>query len=503
MIDFHKLFDKKQIPMILLIFIILSMHSILIQGCVVNDALLHYINREHGLLNVIYQQFLIDLNQGRPLRLAVINWAFDNISKNFYISRFIQIGILISNLFLFGYFLKRIFNNIYFSYLVIFLFCLFLPITFEHALPNVYIGLVGMPINYLLLSLIFFDKYFDNRKRYRLFIVSMFFWFLAVLSFEFMVTFVCLFPIINKYKTGRWIGINKITIIPVLIVFWYITTWIILTKIYISHYSGTQIDNIWSAKNHIDILYQLFKSSLPGYFIFNDKYAYIYKLCGDIIPSNDDSSLVSRIQSIILNMGNIKIILEAIVAIIIFFKYYYFLKDDENNSMRFSLKYIIVAIVYLFLPALPYAIARMYQGRVNATDYISLTASYPIYFSMIFLFSYIIWHIIKKLKIGYIKIILMLLICFYGMLIQTMNNTFAIEQQSIFSRITNIESLFETRALRNITEKSICSFDLYQTQMSLSVSQKNLNDLVKLHGCNFTIENYNDNNKITLWLIVK
>lgn len=138
------------------------------QGVILNDELQLRQHRLEGLINALKWGIDTELSQGRPLRImAVLNHCFiDAGFQNWYASRIIQICLLYFNTFLLGILVYNILQNKTVSCLSALLNLFFMPIIFEHAVPNAFVGLTAMPVMWLLMSLIFFCRYIEKEQQF-------------------------------------------------------------------------------------------------------------------------------------------------------------------------------------------------------------------------------------------------------------------------------------------------------------------------------------------------
>jgi len=491
--------------------IILICAPMMLQGIICNDELQRRFLRMQGFGTLISQGISMELAQGRPMRiLAPMQNSLSYISNNIYVFRSFQILLILSNIGLFSYFIFKVFNNKKFALLTGIFALIFLPITFEHTLPNAFVGLVAMPMNFLLLSFICFIKYITNKSKNNL-LLSMMLFFIAMLGYEFIVTFVLLYPVLYYAKANKEqcnpMSVIKHSVLPLVLAIVFIALTFSLQKLYNVGYDGAKLGFV-SLESSFTIIWTLFKSSLPGYYLFNSKYVYLFNLytntplpiSAELIKQNL-SGQVNIFDSLLLlgaggmnwtryilnNFMNARIIL---IILFLFFTLYSILQyKNRQRDCKMPKMALFVGLAYMIIPSLPNSLVKLYQGNVSDKFFTGLPVSYFLFFSAIFVFSCLIWELRQRLKSKYWISIIVIFICIYCALIQSMNNTFAQEQNKNYQRLVNIEQLFDTRAVQNMKNQSVYAPDLYVTKNLLSIHQDYFTQFAKFKNLNIHINN--------------
>ncbi len=491
--------------------IILICAPMMLQGIMCNDELQRRFSRMQGFGPLILQGIDQELAQGRPMRiLAPIQNSLSYLSNNIYVSRFFQILLILSNISLFSYFIFKIFNNKKFALLIGILILIFLPITFEHTLPNAFVGLVAIPMNFLLLSFICFINYVVNKSSKSLFI-SMSLFFIAMLGYEFIVTFVLLYPVLYYAKANKeqcnLISVIRYNILPFTLGIIFIILTISLQKFYNVGYDGAKIGFV-SIESSFKIIWTLFKSSLPGYYLFNSKYVYLFNIYNnntlpistELIKQNLSgqvnffdsllllgSGVMTWIKYILNNFISMRIILILLFLFLTLFSILWYKKD--NKEYKVPKMALFIGLAYMIIPSLPNSLVKLYQGNVSDKFFTGLPVSYFLFFSAIFVFSCLIWEVTQKIRNKYYISLIIFCICIYCSLIQSMNNTFAQEQNRNYQRLINIEQLFDTQAVNSMKNQSVYAPDLYMTKNLLAIHKDYWTQFAKFKGLDIHINN--------------
>lgn len=466
-----KFFDKnkKKIKIssfvaFVVLFIISVVKNFLIQGIMCNDEVLLRINGQFGIKNFLHAQIVDEeIKQGRILGAFGNFKVLSFLSDNIIVFRTIGILVILFTLFLLGYLVYKIFKNKWFSIFVFVMALAFIPVTFEPSIPNAYIIVICEPLILIMSSLIFYLDYFSTKKKSKLFL-SLFFFFWGCCLYEFVVTYLVLFIIITYLKSDKmksllksWISAIYKTLPHILTAVFYLFCYVMQRKIFPTQYSGTKLA-LTSFGKMINVFKIEFLSSLPGYYLFNDKYKYLYNIYKQPVVSNI----------------NTYIILFLFAIAFIFLITYIYKKNSENNHnkklLNNNFKSIIIMltlILYMFLPVLPNSLTELYQNTVSTEFFISIPVSIFLYFSLIVLISFVIWNYLFKYK----KILIVLLVFFtiIGINVQLHNNVYANQQYNDYKRFVNIEELFKISYWKYIGEQKIMAPSLYETKNTLAI----------------------------------
>jgi len=445
----------------LLVFILLIVKNFLIQGIMCNDEVLLRVNGQYGIKNFLHAQIVEEeIRQGRILgafgNLKILSFLSDNI----FIFRTIGIVVILITITLLGIFSYRIIKNKWFSFFVSIMALAFIPITFEPSIPNAYIIVICQPLILLLLSLILYIDYFSTRKKWRL-ILSAFLFFWGCCLYEFVVTYLILFIIITYLKDNKiksffksWFVSIKKSFPHIIAAVFYLFCYVMQRKIFPTQYSGTKM-SFTSFGKILNVFKIEFLSSLPGYYLTNNKYKYLYNIYKDNVINN-------------INTYAILIIFAIIFGFLIYYVFKRRSKEIKNKANRNNEIIIILTLVlYAFLPVLPNSLTELYQNTVSPEFFISIPVSFYLYFSIILLICYILWNYVHKYK----KILITILVCFVvvGVGVQLQNNVFSTIQYENYNRFVSIEEFFKISYWKYAGEQKIEAPSLYETRNTLAV----------------------------------
>lgn len=518
------IYNNKVLCMSLSSITVLIAKPIFMQGIICNDELQARYYRNIGFFDLLKHNFYNEIRMGRPMRaLAALNATLGFTSNNIYIYRTTQIIVLLISIILFGYLLYKIFDQKEFAIFTTIMIGLFLPITFEHSVPNAFNGLVAIPMIFLIISLILYCKYIERNNK-KILVLSMVLFFIAMLGYEFIVTFCVLFPLlyiakIPKKERSVRILLNK-SILPCGLGGIFIILMLGTQKIVGSQYEGAQIGFV-SFTSSAHIIWMLLKTSLPGYYLFNSKYQYLFNIYSGsnvaLLEGNinqimsSGASFLEKIELLVkdtlalftYNLSNVRI---AVLLILVFIVLFMLFKKSSKQNKSTILFPIVIGIVYMILPSLPNSVSKLYQGNITPDNFTGLPVTYFLFVSSMFTICYIIWNLLKKIKNKKIIIIIITLICVYSIPLQGMNEAFSTEQNYNYNRLLSIEKLFNTNTVKNMNNQSIYAPDLYNQKNLLYVHDgywEKYSDLIGLKlkiskekqysNENFTIFYQNDN----------
>ncbi|WP_066825148.1 acyltransferase family protein, partial [Clostridium tepidiprofundi] len=478
---------NKEIISILILLIIVIMTPILRQGIVINDELQSHFWSMQGFKSFFKHYVSAYMKQGRAISAITdtISMYSSFITSKKEIFRFFSIiGILI-NVYLFGKFIYKLFKNKLFSIFTMSSILVFLPITFEHTVPNAFVNLLSIPFSLLLISFILFINYIENDKENSLKIACLLL-FVALLSYEVFIMITPIYFLLALYKIPRKDNylreLFKKVALPITIDISYLVLYFFSRIIIPSTYNGNQIG--FTLKGMIEIITQLFKSSIPGYYLFNSKYHYLFTKYD-----------LSGIQA--FDMRIILVVIFYASIIIYIFKRGVEIKRG-NKSLWGDILVVLNGLLFVILPTVPNAISKMYQNNVNSDQFIALPVTYFIYFFMMFSLCYAIWQITQRInhKAFYGLIIVILLT--YAIPIQMMNNVFSITQNRDYDRIVAIEQLLETNAIKCLNNNVILAPDLYVQRNALNIQQGYWTEVANEKGLNLVINKEDKGQDITL-----
>lgn len=435
-------------------------------GVMHNDELLILFNREESFWMALRGMIANELAQGRILRLlAPFNLGLGFLFDNMICNRIVQSLILFFAISLMCNFFERLVSNKLVAAISGLFFLLYLPYTFESSVPQAYISLTVIPMIELLLAMIFYIDYIEKKDNKKL-VLTIVFYILSLLGYEFMITFIIIFPLIYILK-GKPIQNKKKFLVQAflfgVIGIIYLFCLFGLKKVFPGNYQGTEIGFV-SIKSSWDIIKQIIKSSLPGYFIFSGKYRFLFQYYNgkDIWLSFSDMLFLKD------NILSLRIIL---IVIWSYISLYMCLKKYKTERLGNILPFILVSAIYLVIPILPYAISSMYQGNVSENGFVSLTINYYIYTILILIFSCIIIKVRECKRSNVIIRVILIFLVIGSLPIQIMNETFMNESKNNFMRYRMIENAMMTDFFKQYNDKRVFSADFYKTKNTLAIRE--------------------------------
>lgn len=472
---------KKNASNIILLFLFLTAvcGNFIKQGVICNDEVLLRIWRQKGFAT-FFKETIIDanINQGRILGLVGNLKFLGYLSTNHYIFRSIQLLFLLTAVCLMGYFTYRILNNKYFSFVLVTLLISFLPITFELAVPNAHVIVCVQPLILLLFSLIWFLNFNEyHKKKYLVLSLIMYIW--ALCLYEFIITYVLLFPIIYfvKYQSENNLFSAVVLSIKKTYAYFvgavcYLIAYVLQGKLFPTSYSGNSF-YLGSLTKIINVLKTECLSSLPGYYLYDPKHHFLYNYY------NQEPSIVGSIFKMeIIVFGTI--LAYALMS--------FYTKEHLPGKSKFKgLALIIVSFAYTIIPTLPNSLTKLYQNGVEEGYFISIPVSIFLYFSMMLCLLYVIWKIAEYLP--FTRYIFIAVIVIFGIRVQIENSVFAQEQESNYERFTSIEALFRQSYWGQFQGQEICAPSLYETRNTLAIEDGHWSQYASIYGNNVQVSN--------------
>ena len=465
--------DNKIIIYILAL-IFLCVYAWYRQGIMCNDELQTRYWSLQGFKTAYKHYFIEHIAKGRTLStpLVSLTMILGFIGQNNETFKILQIITILATAAVFSILLFKLFKNKRFSILYFVIFVAFLPVTFEHTAPNAFTVLYNIPLLLFLLSAIIWSDYLDSGKGI---IASMMLLFIAETSYESFVTMLPLYAFITIYKLGIK---NKMTYVklkyPIGNGIVYVVLYYIFGKIFPSGYSGNQINGL-NIIESLKIIKQLLFSSIPGYYIFSNKYKGLYKYYYEY----EELFIFLFIACFV------------IVTLILLRTLY----ETENRNNTFILLVGIAFCVFqMVCIALPISISQMYQGIVNSsTGFLALPCSYFSYFYGVILICIIIWAIITHINIRMINIFIVFIIASLSSVIQVENNIIANEQSRNFSRLEYIEKFIRSSVIADFKNVEFKCSDLFKTYNALAIHDGYWNSYAELFGLNNNFVNEKPN----------
>ncbi len=432
-------------------------------GVTCNDEILLLFTRNKGYGGAVIYGLKTELSQGRILRMmASVNQSIGFLTQNMMINRIIQSVLILVSVILVTVFVYKVIESKR-SAAITGLMCLsFLPYTFENAVPESYVGLTVIPMIEILLSAILYVNYLHERKGSRL-IASVVIYIFALLGYEFVLTFILIFPILfltkGNPKQNRREFLKHIILYGVIGIM-YLAIMFGFKKIFPGNYAGTDIE-ISSIKNMWDIVTHLVKSSIPGYFLFSDKYRWLFQY-------HSGTNLLGWIKQMIFGerLLSLRIILVMAWLLISFIN----IEKIEENKDTFKIKPLLFwGGCYTILPTLPNSISKMYQGNVGETGFVSLPINYFVFVVIVTLISGMITKIRRRIPIKAVYFALIGVVYVGGIAVQIMNEEFMKQSEKDFARYSLIEQVMKTEEIKELNNKRIYAPDLYETRHTLAI----------------------------------
>ena len=245
-----------------------------------------------------------------------------------------------------------------------------LPFSFEHTIPNGFVAFFGMPFSLLVLSFISYINYLENEKNIYL-IVTIVCLLIALFSYEVFIMYTPLYLVFTLWKKKNLKNIVQCIFYPTCTGIIYLIIYIVQGHIFPTNYKGNTL-TFSSWKNSLEIIVNLFLSSLPGYYFTTNKYQYIY------FEGKTLDGIKEHICYFVMEKMSFRLFM--IILLIVFVVIYWGKCWDDATGRAY--KYLgVVAFAYMFLPSIPVSLAEAYQGNVNENAFLALPVSYFIYIS--------------------------------------------------------------------------------------------------------------------------
>lgn len=445
-------------------------------GVIHNDEVIVLSAREQGFLNLLEQGIRTELGQGRPMRImAAFNQSLGFMFSNMVLNRIFQSLIIMLSLLMGGGMIYKLYNNVCLGILVPIIFLAFLPYTFESAVPQAYVGLTVIPIIELFVSIIYYIEYLEKGQKKK-WITSIAFYVLSMLGYEYMITFVIVFPILFIFKGEGLANWKKFTI--------QIGLYACLgggyllgmfgTKILLpGDYQGTSI-KIVSLQSSMEIIVNLIKSAVPGYFIQSGKYSFLYKY----YTGNSLKEYLLQLLTLqnLLSLRNILIVFWFLIVA------YFFKKDNIDGTINYRVwPTVMIGMAYIIIPLLPNSISEMYQGNVGENAFVSLPVSFITSFIIALLLCVVAFSIYQYLNKTIILYFFSAAVLFLSLSVQVMNECFMVESADNFERYSNIEKLMGSSILDKYENKKVAASDLYETRNTLAIRDGYWSEYIQSH----------------------
>ncbi len=442
------------------------------QGVMCNDELQARLWSMKGFAQFYHHYFSEHIAKGRALSTPIVSFTMylGFIGSSNWSFKIVQIITIVLVLFSFSVFLFKVFRSKRFALLCGLSALCFLPVTFEHTVPNAFCALYNIPFCILLFSLSLFVDYLKNNKKRHL-ICSMLLLFITLISYESFVMFLPLYWGISIWEIDKYNRkeIFKKIKYPTMVSVIFLILYIFCGMVFSSNYTGNQIAEI-SVKNSLKIVFELVKASFPGYYIFAPKYKYLLECYNNLCFEN-----YVRILFVCIVLGGIL---------------HYLLKSQKPNIVAKKGKWGVLGmgILCIILPQCPIAVAKMYQKNIGSTGFMALPTTFFTYLAAIFVCCFMIWQLAQKVS-GNSRIFIIIGVVLYLFPIQLMNDVFARQQNIDFQRLTTIEALFSTELMELLDGQEIKSTDIFIAQNALAIHSSYWTEFARHKGKNIEIVN--------------
>ena len=457
--------------LLVLLLIFCTMMPFVLQGVVLNDEVQAYEARENGFVALLLRNAKIELAQGRPLRImAALNHGLSFLFRNIYASRIVQVFWMLAAIASLSLFVYKICKSKKFAFFVGLVYLVCYPITFEHTPPNAFNGLTFIPMAELFLALSLYYTYLERRKKGYL-LAAIVMMGVALLGYEFIVTYVPLFPLLYllQRKEERTVkNAVKAFLIAGAVVVGYLALMLIGQRVFPVSYEGAKME-ITSIENILRVLGVLFCSAIPGYWLSHDKYQYLLEIYND-----PRVSLFATAVPVLL-----------FFLLLICFRKNRKQENGESAKVRTqweSVLILLVALAYMVIPATPNSLSSLYQQHLTVDSFTALPVTAYQYAASCFLLCSLVWLVVKRFSYRLVKVAVALGLCALTLNVQTMNVTFAQEQFANSNRIMTAETLFYTGAMKVIEGKTVYSSDLYKTYNALTITGDYWETIARSHG---------------------
>lgn len=461
------------------------------QGVMCNDELVTRLLAQKGFKESFLHYVQVYRDAGRPLAIVLdpITIYLGFLGDNNWSFRVLQIITILATAGLFAVFLDRLFHNRSFAAICGISIVVFLPVTFEHTAPNAFNTLFNIPFCFMLLSLILYTIYLEMNSK-RMLVVSMTLLLLNLTSYESFVMFLPLYWCIAIAKTD-WKEkrrLLKAILWPTLTAAVFLSLYILLQVFYPADYSGIQVEDV-SLRRAGEIIWQLFRSSFPGYYLFDPEY---------------------QRQAQIYNKLKIENYVRAGMVGIFFGLILYKLlgrRLGKKGNKISSWGAVGSGVLCIILPTLPNAVAKMYQQNIGIGWWVAVPTSYFCYFGATFLCWFVIWRFLSWLDSRGAICAVAIGVTLYLVPVQCMNDIFAQRNNWVFHRITTMEALFSTELAQLLEGKEFYSKDFFKHINILDVHDSYWNDFAEMKGLAIKITNgtdgrgrlYFDDEQIVVW----
>ena len=461
---------------LIIIFSIILMFPLYRTGINVYDELQLRLCKFLGIKSFLkYHYEAVLQHQGRMPIPLVLNNYLNFFSTNQKIYKLVEIFIIISNVVLFGYLLYKVTKNKKLSFLSMIIFIAFLPMGWEPVPPNAYTGMYGISISVFLVSLIYYQSYLETENK-KFLIISGITYLYSLLTYELFLFYFLLYLVMALKKDNSRLKIVYVNLKYIIIItLSYLFLYFVLRLCYPSAYDGNKLALI-SLKRTLNQIFFMFRSSFPGYYLFNAKYRFLFRVSNEF---SQESELFI----------NVRIILYMILGV------YFINKILKLNTKKIEIKKnIFIIIIILFLMILTLSVRVLSKTNqenpiVGPDLFIGFTNTYFTYFLAVFIISSIVSTFNNKI----FKFLAMITFVIFSTSTQIMNEVISLKQEKEYKKLTDAERIFETNEIINWNEKKIFSEDLYKMGLAIGLHKNYWTEITKIKKLNIEVSNKLDN----------
>lgn len=430
---------------------IITLYPLFKIGLVINDdlrnSLLAYTNSISSYMNTTLKAWEF---QGRTNFLASLFYYVPFMFDNFIYFKVVTLLSLLLNVGLVSLFFSKILGNQKVFFLSFLIISISLQNSWEHNPISSFPGFFTLPFSFLVLAFILFDYYIKNQRHIFLYL-SLISYALTLYSYEIFILYSPIFLLIAILNSGiKNYKILLKQISPVIgLCIIYLMSYVIFRSIYGGHYDGAQIENNISILNIAKVIWQFSISSLPSYFLFQEKYQYLLLIYNDSVYSAGSLKYF-------FDIIEVQWIIRALLAAMLF---YSLSRTFRVQNIKKYFVVLIIGILYFFLPNVLLAITPLYQVAVLENGQLGMPASYFSLFAFVLvviaIYSLIYSGLKSKTYKKVLNIIACLLIIFISFSTDITNKYISQYQVMSTYKWKTIDNFLNTDTYKNIPENSV------------------------------------------------
>lgn len=454
-------------------------------GIALNDELRATVQRFGGFGPMLYKAFSGEIRNGRAMRsLGGIYSALGFVSNSILLSRVIQYGILLLATFFLGLFVYRLWKSKRLAVLTGLLFLCFLPVTFEHAVPNAFNALCFFPFSLILASFSTYLLWLEKRKKLW-YIFTMLLFACAMGGYEFLITYILMYPILYLARAEKEEKNLKNLIvkhIPLgLTAVLYLVGMVVFSSVKENVYTGTNVGFV-SLASSAEILKVLFFSALPGYFCFNSKYRFLFDTYLRFPKPSEESGAVEAAKYFATLLQDWRVWLLVACLALLILKMLPKQKQRSKNALAGVLLTMLSGLLFMTVPALPNAISALYQGQVTESFFTSLPVSVFLYGAAVTVLGYGLWRLAEYVGKRSFAVFAAVILCMGVFSVQRMNTVFAAEHQKDYGRLQLMQDVLQSGVGENLQNTTAYAPQLFQTRNLLAVHSSYWKDYARALG---------------------